>query len=158
MEEEMTSHPDLTVTKPQSCVTVLRNRKSLKLLSGWCKPTTSKGQRSCRVGQVPPLCSSAVRSFLTEHGMSLVWVRLSLLSKGKPELHGMVCVPVAEDLRLLSKKSDSSCPQEPLHRNHFKSRIKRRNKGSKKAATSSLSTDKTEGNLPPASGLMSWAS
>ena len=131
-----------------------RNRKSLKLLSGWCRPTTSKGQRSCRVGQVPPLCSSAVSLFLTDHGMSLVWVRLSLLSKGKPELHAMVCVPVAEDLRLLSKKSDSSCPQEPLHRNHFKSRIKCRNKGSKKAATSSLSTDKTEGkgsDLPSAS-------
>ncbi|XP_062255136.1 ribonucleases P/MRP protein subunit POP1 [Platichthys flesus] len=151
MEEEMTSH--LTVTKTQSCITVLRNRKSLKLLSGWCRPTTSKGQRSCRVGQVPPL-SSAVSLFLTEHGMSLVWVRLSLLSKGKPELHAMVCVPVPEDLKLLSKKSDSSCPQEPLHRNHFKSRIKCRNKGSKKAATSSSSTDKTEGkgsDLPSAS-------
>ncbi|XP_040900792.1 ribonucleases P/MRP protein subunit POP1 [Toxotes jaculatrix] len=151
---EETSHQDVAVTKPQSCFTVLRNRKSLRLLSGWCRPTTSKGQRRRRVGEVPPLDSSAATLFLTEHGMSLVWVRLSLLSKGKPELHAMVCVPITEDLKLLSNGSDSSGPQEPPHRNHFKSRIKRRKKGSKKAATFSLSSDKTEGkgsDLPSAS-------
>ncbi|XP_022609120.1 ribonucleases P/MRP protein subunit POP1 [Seriola dumerili] len=152
MEEEMTSHT--AVTKPQSRFTVLRSRKSLRLLSGWCRPTTSKGQRPCRAGEVPPLDSSAMTSFLTEHGMSLVWVRLSLLSKGKPELHAMVFVPSTEDLKLLSNKSDSSGPQELAHKNHFKSRMKRRKKGSKKTATSSLSSDKTEGkgsDLPSAS-------
>lgn len=122
-----------------------RNRKSLRLLSGWCRPTTSKGQRPCRVGGVPPLGRSAVTSFLTAHGMSLVWARLSLLSKGKPELHAMVCVPTAEDLQLLKKELGSTGPQEPPHRDHFKSRIKRKKKGPKKAATSSLSSDKTEG-------------
>lgn len=76
--------------------------------------------------------------------MSLVWVRLSSLSKGKPELHAMVCVPTAEDLQLLSKGPVSSGPQEPPHRDHFKSRIKRRKKAPKKAATSSGSS-KTEG-------------
>ncbi|KAG7237310.1 hypothetical protein INR49_032493 [Caranx melampygus] len=141
-EMEVTSHPDIAVTKTQSHFTVLRNRKSLRLLSGWCRPTTSKGQRLCRAGEGSPLDSSAVTSFLTEHGMSLVWVRLSLMSKGKPELHAMVCVPNAEDLKLLSKKSDG--PQEPPHKNHLKSRMKRRKKGPKKAATSSLSSDKPE--------------
>ncbi|XP_070768153.1 ribonucleases P/MRP protein subunit POP1 [Enoplosus armatus] len=154
MEEEMASHGDVEGTKPQSRVTVLRNRKSLRLLSGWCRPTTSKGQRPCRVGAVPPLDRSAVTSFLTAHGMSLAWVRLSLLSKGKPELHAMLCVPTAEDLQLLSKGPGSSGPHEPPHRDHFKSRIKRRKRGPKKAATSSLPSGETEGNrsdLPSAS-------
>lgn len=124
-----------------------RNRKSLRLLSGWCRPTTSKGQKLCRAGGVPPLDRSAATAFLTAHGMSLVWVRLSLLSKGKPELHAMVCVPTADDLQLLNKGLSSSGPQEPPHRDHFKSRIKRRKKGPKKAATSALSS-KTEGKEP----------
>ncbi|XP_042346265.1 ribonucleases P/MRP protein subunit POP1 isoform X2 [Plectropomus leopardus] len=145
MEEEMTSHGDITVTKPPSRITVLRNRKSLRLLSGWCRPTTSKGQRPCRVGEGPPLDRSAMTSFLMAHGMSLVWVRLSVLSKGKPELHAMVCVPTAEDLKLLNKKPVSSGPQEPPHRNQFKSRIRHRKRDPKKAATPSLNTDnKTE--------------
>ncbi|KAM9353021.1 ribonucleases P/MRP protein subunit POP1 [Symphorus nematophorus] len=148
MEEEMTSHRDISATKPPSCVTVLRNRKSLRLLSGWCRPTTSKGQRRCRVGEVPPLDHSAAASFLAAHGMSLVWVRLSLLSRGKPELHAMVCVPTTEDLQLLKKEPSSSSsggPQEPPHKDHFKSRIKRKKKkGPKKAAASSVAS-KTEG-------------
>ncbi|XP_032373912.1 ribonucleases P/MRP protein subunit POP1 isoform X1 [Etheostoma spectabile] len=138
--EEMTSH----VPKPPSRLTVLRNRKSLRLLSGWCIPTTSKGQRRCRVGGVPPLDRSALTLFLAAHGMSLVWVRLSILSKGKPELHAMVSAPTAEDLKLLKKESVSG-PQEPPHKDHFKSRIRRRKKAPKKAATSSLCGDKAEG-------------
>ncbi|KAK7885993.1 hypothetical protein WMY93_025614 [Mugilogobius chulae] len=89
MEEGPTVHQDVPSTTPAS-LTVLRNRKSLRLLSSWCRPTTSKGQRVCHLGQ-SPLNHSAMSSFLSAHGMSLVWIRLSLLSKGKPELHGMVC-------------------------------------------------------------------
>ncbi|XP_072251016.1 ribonucleases P/MRP protein subunit POP1 isoform X2 [Leuresthes tenuis] len=137
--EVMTSQ-DISVTKPSSCFTVLRNRKSLRLLSDWCRPTTSKGQRPWRVGEVPPLSRSAVTSFLAAHGMSLVWVRASLLSKGKPDLHALLCVPSAEDLKLLGKKQESSGPQEPPHRDHFKSRIKHQKKGSKKAPPSSSDT------------------
>ncbi|KAF1387404.1 hypothetical protein PFLUV_G00078340 [Perca fluviatilis] len=151
----MTSHGDIPLTKPPSPVTVLRNRKSLRLLSGWCRPTTSKGQRRCRVGEVPPLDRSALTSFLTAHGMSLVWVRLSVLSKGKPELHAMVSAPTAEDLKLLKKESESvSGPQEPTHKDHFKSRIRRRKTAPKKAATSPLCRDEAEGkesDLPSAS-------
>uniref|UniRef100_A0A3P8SDF7 POP1 homolog, ribonuclease P/MRP subunit n=1 Tax=Amphiprion percula TaxID=161767 RepID=A0A3P8SDF7_AMPPE len=134
MEEKMTSQ-DITVT---------RDRKSLRLLSGWCRPTTSKGQRPVRVGEVPPLSRSAAMSFLAAHGMSLVWVRLSLFSKGKPEFHAMLCVPTAEDLKLLGKKQGNGGPQEPLHRDHFKSRIKCWKKDPKKAATSSVSSTKPE--------------
>ncbi|XP_069579751.1 ribonucleases P/MRP protein subunit POP1 [Brachyistius frenatus] len=150
LEEEMTSQQDIGTTKPESRFTLLRNRKSLRLLSAWCRPTTSKGQRARGVGEVPPLSRSAVTSFLAAHGMSLVWVRLSLLSKGKPESHAMLCVPTAEDLKLLGKDWGSSGPQEPPHRDHFKSRIKPQKK--KKAAASSSSSDQPEGSeLPSAS-------
>ncbi|XP_041843541.1 ribonucleases P/MRP protein subunit POP1 isoform X2 [Melanotaenia boesemani] len=132
---------DIAVTKPPSYFTVLRNRKPLRLLSAWCRPTTSKGQRVRCVGEVPPVSRSAVMSLLAAHGMSLVWVRASLLSKGKPELHAMLCVPTAEDLKLLGKHQGSSGPQEPPHRDHFKSKIKRQKKGSKKLPSS----DNTEG-------------
>lgn len=128
--EGATLQQDVTST-PQR-FTVLRNRKALRLLSGWCRPTTSKGQRACRLGQSPPLDQTAVSSFLKAHSMSLVWVRLSLLSKGKPELHGMVCVPTYEDLKLL-KDPQCTGPLEPTHKDHFKSQFKRPKKKSKKA-------------------------
>lgn len=109
-----------------------RNRKSLKLLSGWCRPVTSRGQRACRISEMPPLDRSVVARFIATHEMSLVWVRLSLLSKGKPEVHAMVCVPTAEDLQLLGKGPGSSGPQEPPHKDHMRSRTKHK----KKAKTS----------------------
>ncbi|XP_037533062.1 ribonucleases P/MRP protein subunit POP1 [Nematolebias whitei] len=143
--EEMTSQQNIAMTKTPSCFTVLRNRKSLRLLSAWCRPTTSKGQRLCRAVKVPPLSRPAATAFLAAHGSSLVWVRLSLFSKGKPEIHAMVCVPNAEDLKLLVRNPVDGDPQELPHRDHFKSRIKRQKKGSKKTATCSLSTHEPEG-------------
>ncbi|XP_077384119.1 ribonucleases P/MRP protein subunit POP1 [Festucalex cinctus] len=131
MQSEITSHHDVPEMKLQTHFTVLRNRKSLRLLSGWCRPTSSKGQRSYRVGEVPPLDHTAKTSFQTSHGMSLVWVRLSLLSKGKPDLHAMVSVPTADDLKLLNKGPGSCGPQEPPHRDHLKSTIKHGKKKSK---------------------------
>lgn len=121
-----------------------RNRKALKLLSAWCRPTTSKGQRPCRVGELPPISCEAVTSFLSAHAMSLVWVHVSLLSKGKPEYHAMLCVPTPEDLKALGNRQGTGGPQEPPHRDHFKSRIKRRKKDPKKAATSSVTPDKPD--------------
>ncbi|KAM6935643.1 ribonucleases P/MRP protein subunit POP1 isoform 2-T2 [Lycodopsis pacificus] len=154
-DEEAVPCRDVTVTKPPSRVTVLRNRKSLRLLSSWCRPTTSKGQRvRGGGGGLSLLDRAAMTPFLSAHGTSLVWVRLSLLSKGRPELHAMVCVPTAEDLKLLDKEPGGSGPQEPPHRDHFKSRIRRRKKSPKTAATSSLCSDETEGkesDPPPAS-------
>ncbi|XP_068179924.1 ribonucleases P/MRP protein subunit POP1 isoform X2 [Antennarius striatus] len=140
MDEVMTSHKETAGSQPLGRVTVLRNRKSLQLLSAWCRPTTSRGQRPCRAREASPLDHSAVTSFLNTHGMSLVWVRLSLLSKGKPELHAMVCVPTTEDLQLLKKEPGNSGSQEPPHRDHFKSRIKCKKMASKKAAASSVSS------------------
>lgn len=122
---------------------VFRNRKSLRLLSCWCRPTSARGQRRHRVGEVPPLEHSAA-AFLSDQGKSLVWVRLSLLCKGRPELHALVCVPTPDDLKLLRKEPGCSGPLEPLHKDHFKSKVKRLKKGSKKAATSSSSSHKPE--------------
>ncbi|XP_040021923.2 ribonucleases P/MRP protein subunit POP1 isoform X1 [Gasterosteus aculeatus] len=138
MMEEVRPCGETTATKPPRQVTVLRNRKSLRLLSGWCGPTTSKGQRAR--GGVSPLDMSAMTRFLSAHGTSLVWVRLSLLSKGKPELHAMVCAPTAEDLKLLGKEPGACGPVEPPHREPFERRTRRQQKGTKTAAAS----EKTE--------------
>ncbi|MEQ2171201.1 hypothetical protein GOODEAATRI_008226, partial [Goodea atripinnis] len=116
-------------------------RKSLRLLSAWCRPTASKGKRQRPGAAVPPLTPSAVTSFNAAHRMGLLWVRLTLLSKGNPEAHAMVCVPTAEDLKLFSKDKAGSGPKEPPHKDHFKSRIMRKKKSSKKAATSLFSSD-----------------
>lgn len=84
--------------------------------------------------------------------MSLVWVRLTLLSKGKPEPHAMVCAPTAEDLKLFGKKLSSSGPQEPPHKDHLKCRIKSKKKSSKEAATSLPPSDEREvSDITPAS-------
>ncbi|XP_020793062.2 ribonucleases P/MRP protein subunit POP1 isoform X2 [Boleophthalmus pectinirostris] len=133
IEERATLHQDVPSTMPQR-FTVLRNRKSLRLLSGWCRPTTSRGQRAYRLAQFPSLSQSAVNSFLSAHSMCLVWVRLSLLSKGKPELHGMICVPTPEDLKLLQDPQCSG-PLEPTHKDHFKSKLKRPKKSEKATST-----------------------
>ncbi|XP_037309775.2 ribonucleases P/MRP protein subunit POP1 isoform X1 [Pungitius pungitius] len=125
---------DINATKPLRRVTVLRNRKSLRVLSGWCRPTTSKGQRARSGGS--PLDLSAMTRFLSAHGTSLVWVRLSLLSKGKPELHAMVCAPTAEDLKLLGKEPGACGPVEPPHREPFKRLTRRQQKGPRTAAAS----------------------
>uniref|UniRef100_A0A3B4F799 POP1 homolog, ribonuclease P/MRP subunit n=1 Tax=Pundamilia nyererei TaxID=303518 RepID=A0A3B4F799_9CICH len=143
--EERTSQQAISITKPPSRFTVLRNRKALKLLSAWCRPTTSKGQRPCRVGELPPISCEAVTSFLSAHAMSLVWVHVSLPSKGKPEYHAMLCVPTPDDLKALGNRQGTGGPQEPPHRDHFKSRIKRRKKDPKKAATPSVTPDKPDG-------------
>ncbi|KAM8870563.1 ribonucleases P/MRP protein subunit POP1 [Spinachia spinachia] len=136
MEERQSG--DLTVTKPLHRVSVLRNKKSLKVLSGWCRPTTSKGQRARSGGS--PLDLPTMMRFLSAHGTSLVWVRLSLLSKGKPELHAMVCAPTAEDLKRLGKDRGACGPIEPPHREH----PKRRTRGPQKQPRTAAASEKTE--------------
>ncbi|XP_030638970.1 ribonucleases P/MRP protein subunit POP1 [Chanos chanos] len=127
---EMLSHP-ANSSAPRGSFAVLRNRKALKQLSAWCRPTSSKGQRAQRGSQTAALCPASVASLQTAHPSCLVWVRLSLLTKGHPVLHAMVCVPTADDLQQLLKDPHGSGPQEPQHKDHFKSRIKRRKKGHK---------------------------
>ncbi|XP_061675526.1 ribonucleases P/MRP protein subunit POP1 isoform X2 [Syngnathoides biaculeatus] len=122
IQSEIMSHHEVPATNPQTHFTVLR--KSLRLLSSWCRPTSCKGQRLYGVREMTPLDHAAKMSFQARHGMSLVWVRLSLLLKGKPDLHTMVCVPTSDDLKLLNEGHVSRGPQEPRHKDHLKSTIK----------------------------------
>ncbi|KAG7470041.1 hypothetical protein MATL_G00135510 [Megalops atlanticus] len=136
--EGATSHSDSGVS-PQSGFTVLRNRKVLRKLSAWCTPTTSRGQRSWRSAQstqVEQLSPASAASVCAVHSRTLVWARLSLLRKGRPTLHAMVCVPTPDDIKQLRQDPAFCGPQEPRHVDHFKSRLKKRKKG-QKAATSS---------------------
>ncbi|KAJ8013410.1 hypothetical protein DPEC_G00052980 [Dallia pectoralis] len=136
-EQEVTSH--LTQPKTPQSFTVLRNRKYLRQLSGWCRPTSSKGQRARNLGSTPSLDAVSVLFLLSSVGdYALVWTRLSLLTKGQPEQHALVCVPTAEDLQLVLKEPGCTGPQEPLHTDHFKTRIKQpRRKANKPGASTS---------------------
>ncbi|CAL8247944.1 unnamed protein product [Lota lota] len=142
-------------TAAPSSFSVLRSRKSLKLLSSWCRPTTSKGQRSLRAREQAPLDAASGAAFLTTHVRAVAWVRLSLLSKGRPELHAQVCVATQEDLqRLGNKEAAYSGPLEHPHKDRFKSKVKRRKKGNKKAApaqtsSTTLPTSKASDPDPP---------
>ncbi|XP_042169369.1 ribonucleases P/MRP protein subunit POP1 isoform X2 [Oncorhynchus tshawytscha] len=142
--EEAVVPMEQEVTPPQSNFTVLRNRKSLRQLSAWCRPTSSKCQRARNLGSTPQLNRNVAASLLSAHGgSSLVWIRLSLVTKGQPEQHALVCVPTAEDLQLVRKEPGCTGPQEPLHTDHFKSRVKRpRKKDHNKPGTSSSSSAK----------------
>ncbi|XP_043972906.1 ribonucleases P/MRP protein subunit POP1 [Gambusia affinis] len=143
--EEVTSQQNVAAASPPSCFTVLRNRRSLRLLSSWCRPPTCRRQRWGRgaAAAALPLSDSAVTSFHAAHKMSVVWVRLTLLSKGKPEAHAMLCVPTAEDLKLFGKSPESCGPQEPPHKDHYKSRINRKKKSAKTATPSQESDHQT---------------
>ncbi|XP_063055641.1 ribonucleases P/MRP protein subunit POP1 [Engraulis encrasicolus] len=120
---------------------VLRSRKVLRQLSAWCQPTSSRGQRLHQRGRggvthqaIPPqapLTPAAAASLRAAHGHhSLVWARFSLLSKGRPELHAMVCVPTPEDLKLLPKKHQgqdlvaTTSLLEPRHKDHHRKRVR----------------------------------
>ncbi|KAM9403798.1 ribonucleases P/MRP protein subunit POP1 isoform 2-T3 [Salvelinus alpinus] len=137
--EEAVATMEQEVTTPQRNFTVLRNRKSLRQLSAWCRPTSSKCQRARNLGSTPQLNRNVAASLLSAHGgSSLVWTRLSLVTKGQPEQHALVCVPTTEDLQLVRKEPGCTGPQEPLHTDHFKSRVKRpRKKDHNKPGTSS---------------------
>ncbi|XP_030226745.1 ribonucleases P/MRP protein subunit POP1 isoform X2 [Gadus morhua] len=136
-------------TAVQSGFSVLRNRKSLKLLSNWCRPTTAKGQRSLRARDQAPLDAASGAALLAAHVKALAWVRLSLLSKGRPELHAQVCVATQEDLqRLGDKKEAYSGPLEHPHKDRFKNKVKRRKKGGKKGSKKASPVPKSSTTLP----------
>ncbi|XP_045568540.1 ribonucleases P/MRP protein subunit POP1 [Salmo salar] len=151
--EEAVAPMEQEVTPPQSNFTVLRNRKSLRQLSAWCRPTSSKCQRARNLGSTPQLNRNVAASLLSAHGgSSLVWTRLSLVTKGQPERHALVCVPTAEDLQLVRKEPGCTGPQEPLHTDHFKSRVKRpRKKDHNKPGTTSSSVKPENKQTDPAS-------
>ncbi|XP_003782505.1 ribonucleases P/MRP protein subunit POP1 [Otolemur garnettii] len=104
---------------------VLRSRKLLKQLSAWCGSCSRDNRAAWRAasrGQ-PALTKEACLSVLEHFPRALVWVSLSLLRKGSPELHTMICVPAQEDLFQLSQDRQYCGPQESKHSDPFKSKI-----------------------------------
>uniref|UniRef100_K7G0N9 POP1 homolog, ribonuclease P/MRP subunit n=1 Tax=Pelodiscus sinensis TaxID=13735 RepID=K7G0N9_PELSI len=104
---------------------VVRSRKLLRQLSAWCRPTCGKGQRvrpASKLGQ-KEMTEEALLPIFKCYRRALVWVSLSLLRKGSPELHAMICVPTQEDFLQLDKDQLFCGPQEPKHRDMFKHKI-----------------------------------
>ncbi|XP_039709981.1 LOW QUALITY PROTEIN: ribonucleases P/MRP protein subunit POP1 [Pteropus medius] len=149
-----------------SLLCVLRNRTSLKLLSAWCGPISGDSRAARRApgrGQ-QELTREACLSVLDRFPRALVWVGLSLLRKGSPEPHTMICVPAKEDFLQLSRDQLYCGPQEPKHSDPFKSKIrkqeekkkieKRQNQG--RAVSEGLAEeDSTAGPRAPTLGLWS---
>ncbi|XP_061093098.1 ribonucleases P/MRP protein subunit POP1 isoform X2 [Conger conger] len=132
--QEVTSRQH-SVAPPLSRVIVLRNRKALRTVSAWCRPTFSRGQRWRRPAQLQQLSPVSAETLRTAHPRSLVWVRLCMLRKGSPSLHAMICVPTPEDMQQLRRDPAYCGPQEPPHTDHFLNRTKRWKKGLKPASS-----------------------
>ncbi|MBN3308477.1 POP1 protein, partial [Amia calva] len=130
---------------------VLRNKKVLRQLSAWCRPISAKGQRARKPAGCPQqqqqLSSQVAASLLAAHCRSLVWTRLSLLKKGRPTLHAMICIPTPGDLQQLCKDQAYCGPLEPRHTDHFKHKVKQLKKGDHKK----LHPEKTSQAPDPAS-------
>ncbi|XP_037359465.1 ribonucleases P/MRP protein subunit POP1 isoform X2 [Talpa occidentalis] len=110
-----------------SVLCVLRSRKSLKQLSAWCEPSSGDSRAARRAasrGQ-QELTRQACLSILGQFPRALVWVSLSLLRKGSPEPHTMICVPDKEDLLRLRQDRLYRGPQEMKHGDPFKSAIRK---------------------------------
>ncbi|XP_036904149.1 ribonucleases P/MRP protein subunit POP1 [Sturnira hondurensis] len=110
-----------------SLLCVLRSRASLKQLSAWCGPRCGRPRAAPRApgrGQ-QALSPEACLPLLHRFPRALVWVSLSLLGKGSPEPHTMICAPSAEDFLQLSRDRLYCGPQEPKHSDPFKSKIRK---------------------------------
>nr|XP_019570559.1 PREDICTED: ribonucleases P/MRP protein subunit POP1 [Rhinolophus sinicus] len=106
---------------------VLRSRASLKQLSAWCGPSSGDSRAARQVPQrgQQELTREACLSLLDRFPRALVWVSLSLLRKGSPEPHTMICVPAKEDLLQLSQDRLYCGPQESKHSDPFESKIRK---------------------------------
>ncbi|KFU96263.1 Ribonucleases P/MRP protein subunit POP1, partial [Chaetura pelagica] len=113
---------------------VLRSEKLLMQVSAWCYPTAGKDRRVrlvSRLGQ-KEMNEDVFLPILMSYPRALVWVSLSLLRKGNPELHTMICIPTEDDLLRLSKDKLFCGPQEPRHRDIFKHRVQKLKEEKKK--------------------------
>ncbi|XP_008981675.1 ribonucleases P/MRP protein subunit POP1 isoform X2 [Callithrix jacchus] len=141
--DQEASENHVAATGSQLCV--LRSRKLLKQLSAWCGPSSEDSRAArrapCRAQQ--GLTREACLSILGHFPRALVWVSLSLLSRGSPEPHTMICIPAKEDFLQLCKDWRYCGPQESKHSDPFKNKIlkqkekKKREKRQKLGHTSS---------------------
>ncbi|XP_054023380.1 ribonucleases P/MRP protein subunit POP1 [Dryobates pubescens] len=121
-------------TVPASDFIVLRSEKLLLQLAAWCYPTAGRDRRVrlvSRLGQ-KQMAEDVLLPILISYPRALVWVKLSLLGKGNPELHAMICIPTEDDLLQLSKDRLYCGPQEPRHQDIFKHKIQKLREEKKK--------------------------
>lgn len=127
------------------CCSFNRSRKLLRQISAWCLPVPGKSQRMRRLASKldqKELTEDALWPILQAYPRALVWVSLSLLKKGSPERHAMICIPAPEDLLQLDKDRYFCGPQEPKHGDRFKSKILKR-KGRKKGEPTGKVTERS---------------
>ncbi|XP_069778648.1 ribonucleases P/MRP protein subunit POP1 isoform X2 [Narcine bancroftii] len=128
MEEDSVVQPKIPNPKDilaeSGHVSILRNRRLLKQLSAWCRPTSSRGQQTKQCSQSVQMTTDAVDSSISSYPRFLVWVRLLPLKKGCPIANATICIPSEEDLQLQASDPKNYAPQEPKHRDPFKHQIK----------------------------------
>lgn len=111
-----------------------RSEKLLMQLSAWCYPTAGKDRRIrlvYRLGQ-KEMTEDVFLPILMSYPRALVWVNLSLLRKGNPELHAMICIPTEDDLLHLSKDKLFCGPEETKHCDIFKHKVQKLKEEKKK--------------------------
>ncbi|KFV90094.1 Ribonucleases P/MRP protein subunit POP1, partial [Eurypyga helias] len=121
-------------TMTTSGFVVLRSEKLLMQLSAWCYPTAGKDRRvrlMSRLGQ-KEMTEDVFLPILMSYPRALVWVNLTLLRKGNPELHAMICIPTEDDLLQLRKDKLFCGPQEPKHHDVFKHKVQKLKEEKKK--------------------------
>uniref|UniRef100_A0A8C5MUQ1 POP1 homolog, ribonuclease P/MRP subunit n=1 Tax=Leptobrachium leishanense TaxID=445787 RepID=A0A8C5MUQ1_9ANUR len=120
------------VGKCEDLFSVVRDKKILWQLSECCSQSLrmSRGSRSSTPTShdLASLFNPALRRL----PRSLVWVRLSMLTKGSPELHALISIPTDQDLSQISKQKNFPGPQEPKHGDAFKKKILKLKKERKK--------------------------
>ncbi|GAA6098880.1 ribonucleases P/MRP protein subunit POP1 [Tachysurus ichikawai] len=163
-EEKVKQHEDIQDTKtiqmkdvpslsgespnPASALTVLRSRKVLRQLSVWCRPSSSRIRRTQIARCALPLCPALAVSLQEKWKQCILWVRVCVLSKGRPALHAMLCVPTTEDLQHLRDDPHWSGPNEPQHADHIKLQLKRRGKKGEAALSCSGLKKEQDCNIP----------
>ncbi|KAM3927757.1 ribonucleases P/MRP protein subunit POP1 [Leptodactylus fuscus] len=116
------------VAKGRKDFSMLRSEKILHMLSSVLGPVRRGGKSQVHSQELSTLFASA----LTDFPRSLVWVKLSMLRKGRPELHSLICIPSEQDLLHLKQNKSFPGPVEPKHGDQFKKKVLKLKKDKKK--------------------------
>uniref|UniRef100_A0A8D2KXT4 POP1 homolog, ribonuclease P/MRP subunit n=1 Tax=Varanus komodoensis TaxID=61221 RepID=A0A8D2KXT4_VARKO len=98
-------------------------------------PTSGRNQRIQRLASKvdqKELTEDAILTICLCYPRALVWVSLTFLKKGSPELHTMICIPAKDDLLQLCKDQNFCGPQEPKHSDQFKGKVLKQKERKKK--------------------------
>ncbi|XP_056378334.1 ribonucleases P/MRP protein subunit POP1 [Hyla sarda] len=142
---EITSEKEtmLEETKCSKDFFVLRSKKILKTLSSCVTPVSPRDKRPSELHSRG--LSDPVGSVLADFPRALVWVRLSMMTKGSPELHALICIPSEQDLLHLRQDKSFQGPLEPKHGDPFKKKVLQLKKDKKKKkAKKTQDSEKTE--------------